>query len=57
MEITHREVKVNADSITLGSPTNGQLKVYGDFSKPEEFAEKIKRAQELLEQAKNGGPA
>ena len=44
-------VKTSPDSITLGAPTNGQIKVYGDFGRPEEFARKIQTAQKLLSDA------
>lgn len=47
-----RTVAVNADSVTVGSPTNGQIKVYGDFDDPEKFARKINTAIELLREAK-----
>jgi len=45
-------VSVNADSITLGAPTNGQIKVYGDFEKTKEFAQKLRNAVELLKATK-----
>ena len=44
-------IKTNPDSITIGTPTNGQIKVYGDLDRPEEFARKIQTAQKLLSDA------
>jgi len=52
-QVTRNEVvTVNPDSITIGSATKGaQVKVYGDFSKPEEFKKKIDAAKEVKEYA------
>ncbi|MCD6422182.1 hypothetical protein J7L13_02435 [bacterium] len=43
----------NPDSITIGTPGNGQIKVYGDFNNPEAFRIKIDRAIELEQYAKD----
>ena len=48
----HRTTTENPDSITIGSATKGaQLKIYGDFSKPEEFKKKIDAAKEVRDYA------
>ena len=42
----------NADSLELGTPgKGGVVKIYVDFSKPEEFKAKIKNAQEVRAEA------
>lgn len=50
-------VNVNADSITLGAPSSGQLKVYGDFENLPVFAGKLRNAIELLKGAKEESAA
>ena len=35
------EVRENQDSIEFGKQSTGRLKVYGDFSKPDEFKKKV----------------
>jgi len=42
----------NGDSITIGAPSQGQVKVYGDFTRKTEFAARIKDALELLAAAR-----
>lgn len=43
----------NPDSIEFGTPSKGgALKVYGDFSKPDDFKKKIDFAFEVREHAK-----
>ncbi len=52
-ESIQKQITENPDSITIGSATKGsQLKIYGDFSKPEEFKKKIDSAKEVREYAK-----
>ena len=46
-----KTVVENGDSLTLGAPTNGQVKVYGDFSKPQVIEEKLKNALDQLASA------
>ena len=47
-ESIQKIVTENPDSITIGSATKGaQIKVYGDFAKPEEFKVKINNAKEI----------
>lgn len=47
-ESTQKIVTENPDSITRGSAAKGTLvKVYGDFSKPDEFKTKIDNAVEV----------
>ncbi len=47
-----QHVTENPDSITIGSATKGsQLKIYGDFSRPEEFKKKIDAAKEIRDYA------
>jgi len=43
-----KNITVDADSIELGSPTKGgKLKIYGDFTKKDEFKHKIECAIEV----------
>ena len=52
-ESVQKHVTENPDSITIGSATKGsQVKIYGDFSHPEEFKKKIDDAKEVKEYAK-----
>lgn len=42
----------NPDSIELGTPSKGvKKKIYGDFSKPEEFKDKIDNAKDIEQYA------
>jgi len=41
------------DSLTIGTPTHGSIKIYGDYSKVEEFKQKIINAIELRKYAKD----
>ena len=52
-EIINKE----ADSLTIGTPTNGQFKVYGDLSDTKAVKKKIDNALACLghAQKKNGG--
>lgn len=51
-ETIQKVVAENPDSITLGSATKGsQVKIYGDYSKLEEFKKKIDNAREVREYA------
>jgi predicted lipoprotein len=46
METINKTVVENPDSIEMGSAAKGiKIKVYGDFSKLEEFKEKIDNAR------------
>lgn len=46
------EIKENSDSIEIGSPSKGgAIKIYGDFSKPEVFRDKINNAKEIRQYA------
>ena len=47
-----RQESVNADSITIGSPTNGQFKVYGDSRKPADFKTAVDVMCGVLREAK-----
>lgn len=47
-------INTSPDSLTLGSPTNGQMKAYGDLTNDKEFRKKIENAQVLLKEAKEG---
>ncbi len=52
MENTQKIVTENPDSITIGSATKGaQLKVYGDFSKLEEFKIKVDNSRAVRDYA------
>ncbi len=45
-------VTENADSIEIGTPGKGGcIKVYGDFTKPEEFVKKLENAKKVRESA------
>lgn len=46
-EIIQKNISVKADSITIGSPTNGQIKVYGDALEKKEFETKIRNMKAL----------
>ncbi len=51
-EHIHKNVTENPDSIAIGSASKGSLvKIYGDFSKPEEFKKKIDDAKEVQKYA------
>lgn len=46
-------INANPDSITIGSASKGgAIKVFGDFTKPEEFKKRIDGAKETLEYAR-----
>lgn len=52
MESTQKIVTQNPDSIEIGTPgRNGAIKVYGDYSNPEEFKKKIDDAIEIQKYA------
>lgn len=52
METITKVINDNPDSIEIGTPgKSGTVKVYGDFSKPEEFEQKIRNARALREYA------
>ena len=54
-ESIQKIVNENADSIAFGSAAKGALiKVYGDFSKPDEFKKKIDNAKEIRDYADAG---
>jgi len=46
----------NSDSIEIGSQKEGRIKIYGDFTKKTEFAQKIKDAVEVLLAAQSAMP-
>lgn len=50
-ECIQRIIKESQDSITLGSPTNGQVKVYGDAGNPADFKKKLDAAIKILHDA------
>lgn len=45
-------VTENPDSLEIGSPSKGGVKVYGDFNNKQAFSDKLNVAMELLAQAK-----
>ncbi|MBR9679045.1 MAG: hypothetical protein GON13_02150 [Nanoarchaeota archaeon] len=48
MENITKIINENADSITIGSASKGgSVKIYGDFSKVEEFNKKIDNARKV----------
>lgn len=49
-------VTKDADSVTLGTPGNGQIKVYGDLANPEAFRVKIDRALDMMAHAQANRP-
>ena len=52
MEEIKEQVNENSDSITHGAPTKGgSIKIYGDFSKIDEFKKKIDNAKLIKEYA------
>ena len=47
-ETIQKQISENPDSIEIGTPSKGgAIKVYGDFSNPEEFKKKIVAAAEI----------
>nr|BDD48283.1 hypothetical protein 4 [bacterium] len=56
MTATGRQEVVNkeADSLTIGTPTNGQFKVYDDLNDPEAVKRKIENALACLDHAEKG---
>lgn len=52
IEQIHKQITENPDSIEIGNPSKGgAVKIYGDFSKPEAFAEKIRNAKTVRAEA------
>lgn len=49
---TCETVAVNPDSVTVGAPSNGQVKIYGDADDPKAFKEKARAMKEVLAAAK-----
>lgn len=47
-----KHVSVNQDYIVLGAPTSGQIKVYGDATRPQTWASKIEMTQKILADAR-----
>ncbi len=45
-------IAVSPDSVTVGAPSNGQVKIYGDASDCEAFKEKVHAMKEVLAAAK-----
>ena len=51
-EQIQKQITENPDSIEIGTPSKGgAIKVYGNFSEPETFKEKIKNAKDVREYA------
>ena len=51
-ETIQKQITENPDSLELGTPSKGgAVKIYGDFSKPEEFKKKIDAAAEVKKYA------
>ena len=51
-ETLNRHITDNPDSIEIGTPSKGgAIKVYGDFSKPDDFKKKIDSAKIVREYA------
>lgn len=47
-ETIQKVVHENPDSFEIGTPGKaGTIKVYGDYSKPEEFKKKLEQAEEV----------
>ena len=52
IERVNKVIKENPDSLEVGTPAKGgAIKVYGDFSKPDEFQKKIDDAVRVREYA------
>ena len=51
-QASQETVRSNADSITIGAPAKGQIKVYGDMDKPSGLERKVRLAQELVKKAR-----
>lgn len=52
-ESIQKIVTENPDSLTVGSPSKeGALKIYGNFSEPEAFKQKIDNAKKVRAYAK-----
>jgi len=51
--VLHKHLDDCKDSIEIGTPgKGGAVKIYGDFSDPEKFLQKIRNSMELRQQAK-----
>lgn len=51
-EQIQKQIVENPDSLEIGTPSKGgAIKIYGDFSKPEEFKKKIDSAVEVRQYA------
>ena len=50
--ITQKIVNEIPDSLTLGTPKDGSIKVYGSSDRPEEFKQKIDNMLEIRKYAK-----
>ena len=51
-ESIHKNITENPDSIEIGTPSKGgAVKIYGAFSKPEDFKKKIDNAAEVRKYA------
>lgn len=52
LEYRHIHISENPDSLEIGTPgKGGAIKVYGNFSDPDGFREKIQNAYELRKHA------
>ena len=52
VHIEHESTNKSPDSLEIGTPgRGGVIKVYGDFSNPEAFRQKIEKALELRDYA------
>lgn len=52
IHIDHESTNKSPDSLEIGTPgRGGVIKVYGDFSNPEQFKAKIEQALELRDYA------
>ena len=52
VHIEHESTNKTPDSLEIGTPgRGGVIKVYGDFSNPEAFRQKIEKALELRDYA------
>ena len=50
--VIYKNINEASDSLEIGTPGKlGAIKIYGDFSKPEEFKKKIDAAKEVREYA------
>lgn len=52
IHVDHESTNKSPDSLEIGTPgRGGVIKVYGDFSNPEAFRQKIEKALELRDYA------